>query len=104
MKLSRSSVVLAVVGVLLIVAAAVVRFVVVPSVLSSGLYAVPALVGATVVVVADVLDARGPVAAVTGAAVCFAVRMLGVHYDINAPFPPAVRRHDDRGGNGPVRP
>ena len=76
----------------------------VPSVLSSGLYAVPALVGATVVVVADVLDARGPVAAVTGAAVCFAVRMLGVHYDINAPFPPAVRRHDDHGGNGPVRP
>jgi uncharacterized membrane protein YeiH len=75
----------------------------VPSVLSSGLYAVPALVGATVVVVADVLDARGAVAAVAGAAVCFAVRMLGVHYDINAPFPPAVRR-DEPGGSDPGRP
>jgi uncharacterized membrane protein YeiH len=73
----------------------------VPSVLSSGLYAVPALMGATVVVVADVLDARGPVAAVAGATVCFAVRMLAVHYDINAPFPPAARRHDDSGGHSP---
>ena len=72
----------------------------VPSVLSSGLYAVPALLGATVVVVADVLDARGAVAAVAGAVVCFAVRMLGMHYDIDAPFPPAVRRHDDPGRNG----
>jgi uncharacterized membrane protein YeiH len=76
----------------------------VPSVLSSGLYAVPALVGATVVVVADVLDARGAVAAVAGAAVCFAVRMLGVHYDINAPFPPAVRQGDDSGGSDPGPP
>jgi uncharacterized membrane protein YeiH len=64
----------------------------VPSVLSSGLYAVPALVGATVVVVADQLDARGPVAAVVAAAVCFAIRMLGVHFDVNAPFPPGERR------------
>jgi uncharacterized membrane protein YeiH len=72
----------------------------VPSVLSSGLYAVPALVGATVVVVADVLDARGPVAAVAAAAVCFAIRMLGVRFDVNAPFPPAVRRRDEPGGSG----
>ena len=76
----------------------------VPSVLSSGLYAVPALVGATVVVVADVLDARGAVAAVAGAAVCFAVRMLGVHFDINAPFPPAVRHGDDAGESDPASP
>jgi uncharacterized membrane protein YeiH len=66
----------------------------VPSVLSSGLYAVPALVGATVVVVADVLDARGAVAAVCGAGVCFAIRMLGVHFDVDAPFPPGDRRRD----------
>jgi hypothetical protein len=26
--------------------------------------------------------------------------MLGMHYDIDAPFPPAVRRHDDPGRNG----
>ncbi|SFE96537.1 trimeric intracellular cation channel family protein [Blastococcus tunisiensis] len=60
----------------------------VPAVLSSGLYAVPAIVGATVVVLADVADTRGPVAAVGAAAVCFAIRMLGVHFDVNAPFPP----------------
>ena len=64
----------------------------VPAVLSSGLYAVPAIIGATVVVVADVFDERGPVAAVGAAAVCFAIRMLGVHFDINAPFPPGSRR------------
>lgn len=64
----------------------------VPSVLSSGLYAVPALVGATVVVVADLLDARGAVAAVGAAGVCFAIRMLGVHFDVDAPFPKAHRR------------
>lgn len=65
----------------------------VPAVLSSGLYAVPAIVGATVVVLADVFDVRGPVAAVGAAAVCFAIRMLGVHFDVNAPFPPGRRRH-----------
>ncbi len=66
----------------------------VPSVLSSGLYAVPALVGATVVVVADLLDVRGPVAAIVAAGVCFAIRMLGVHFDVNAPFPPGDRRRE----------
>ncbi len=60
----------------------------VPSVLSSGLYAVPAIIGATAVVAADLLDVRGPVTAVGGAALCFAIRMLGVHFDINAPSPP----------------
>jgi uncharacterized membrane protein YeiH len=67
----------------------------VPSVLSSGLYAVPAIVGATAVVVADVLDVRGPAAAIGAAALCFAIRMLGVHFDINAPFPPGSHRHDE---------
>jgi uncharacterized membrane protein YeiH len=67
----------------------------VPSVLSSGLYAVPALVGATTVVVADLLDIRGPVAAVGAAALCFAIRMIGVHYDVDAPLPPASRRHEE---------
>ncbi len=66
----------------------------VPTVLSSGLYAVPALVGATVVVVADLLDARGPVAAVAAAGVCFAIRMLGVRFGVDAPFPPGARRRE----------
>ena len=66
----------------------------VPTVLSSGLYAVPALVGATVVVVADVLDARGPGATVAAAGVCFAIRMLGVRFGVDAPFPPGARRRE----------
>jgi uncharacterized membrane protein YeiH len=60
----------------------------VPSVLSSGLYAVPALVGATAVVVADLLGNRGTIATVGAAALCFAIRMAGVHFDVNAPVPP----------------
>jgi uncharacterized membrane protein YeiH len=67
----------------------------VPSVLSSALYAVPALVGATTVVVADLLDIRGPVAAVGAAALCFAIRMIGVHYDVDAPLPPGSRRQEE---------
>ncbi len=61
----------------------------VPSVLSSGLYAVPALMGATVAVVAAELGAKGVVPAVGAAVLCFVVRMLGVRYDLHAPFPPA---------------
>jgi uncharacterized membrane protein YeiH len=66
----------------------------VPSVLSSGLYAVPALVGATVVVSADLLHARGPIAAVGAAVVCFVIRMLGAHFEVDAPLPPSQRRRD----------
>src|SRR3954454_18392567 len=52
----------------------------VPSVLSSGLYAVPARVGATADVVAQTLGAGGPVATVAAAVLCFAIRMVGVHF------------------------
>jgi uncharacterized membrane protein YeiH len=62
----------------------------VPSVLSSGLYAVPALVGATTVVIAELLGAQGPIASVSGAVLCFVIRMVGVHYDVNAPSPPGI--------------
>ena len=68
----------------------------VPSVLSSGLYAVPAIVGATAVVVTELLDVRGPVAPVGAAVLCFAIRMLGVHFDVNAPFPPGRKWHDEK--------
>lgn len=60
----------------------------VPSVLSSGLYAVPALVGATAAVVATLLDVHGPATAVGAAALCFLIRMVGVRYDLGAPMPP----------------
>ncbi|WP_369134048.1 trimeric intracellular cation channel family protein [Modestobacter sp. I12A-02662] len=60
----------------------------VPSVLSSGLYAIPALLGATATVVMTSLDVDGPVPAVGAAALCFLIRMIGVHFDLDAPLPP----------------
>lgn len=64
----------------------------VPVVLSSELYAIPALAGAAVTVVTGRLDAYGVPAAVAAALVCFAIRMLGVRFDLNAPRPPGGRR------------
>lgn len=62
----------------------------VPTVLRSDLYAIPALIGATVVVVATVLGVHGPAAPVGAAGLCFAIRMIGVRYRLNAPRPPAA--------------
>ena len=59
----------------------------VPSVLTAGLYAIPALVGAAITVVASRLGAYGIVTAMVAAGVCFAIRMIGVHYGLNAPTP-----------------
>jgi uncharacterized membrane protein YeiH len=71
----------------------------VPSVLSSGLYAIPALIGATATVIATLLDVHGPATAVGAAALCFLIRMVGVHYDLDAPMPPRAfdPRPDDDG-------
>ena len=64
----------------------------VPAVLSSGLYAIPALVGAFVLVAGDRAGVGEFTAAVVGAALCFVIRMFGVHFDIDAPGPPGTRR------------
>jgi uncharacterized membrane protein YeiH len=71
----------------------------VPSVLSSGLYAIPALIGATATVVVTLLDVNGPATAVGAAALCFLIRMVGVYYDLDAPMPPRAfdPRPDDDG-------
>lgn len=70
----------------------------VPSVLTSELYAIPAMVGATVAVLAAGLTEDAAAAAVLGAALCFAIRMAGVRFDLHAP-----RRdpHVDRPGHAP---
>jgi len=60
----------------------------VPAVLQSGLYAIPAIIGAALTVAAIRAEAFGPVTTVAAAAICFLVRMVGVRYDINAPRPP----------------
>jgi uncharacterized membrane protein YeiH len=62
----------------------------IPSVLRSGLYAIPALIGAAVTVVATQLDVYGLAAAMAAAALCFGIRMIGVHFDLNAPTPRAA--------------
>ncbi len=64
----------------------------VPTVLSSGLYAIPALVGALVLVVSDRIGIAVTPAAFVGAVVCFVIRMVGVRYGIDAPGPPGTRR------------
>jgi len=57
----------------------------VPSVLTSELYAIPALVGAAVAVVAGGVTHHTAPAAVVGAALCFAIRLVGVRFDLHAP-------------------
>ena len=64
----------------------------IPTVLASGLYAVPALLGATVFVVAARFGVTGLLATFGAAAACLAVRLLGVRYEVDAPRPPGTRR------------
>ncbi|WP_076262031.1 trimeric intracellular cation channel family protein [Intrasporangium flavum] len=59
----------------------------VPTVLSSGLYAIPALVGATATVTAHELGAPGPAGALVAACLCFGIRVVGIRYDLDAPTP-----------------
>ena len=66
----------------------------IPAVLSSGLYAIPALVGALVLVVGDARGVASVPAAVSGAVVCFVILMAGLRFDIHAPGPPGHRRTD----------
>jgi uncharacterized membrane protein YeiH len=63
----------------------------IPAVLHSGLYAIPALIGAAVTVAASRLDLYGLVTAVVAATVCFGVRLLGIVFDLDAPRPPQAR-------------
>ena len=57
----------------------------IPAILHSGLYAIPALIGAAITVAAVRLGVYGLVAAVVAAAVCFGVRLLGIVFNLNAP-------------------
>lgn len=62
----------------------------VPTVLTSGLYAIPALVAAGITVATDRAGAYGVPAAVGAAVACFAIRMVGVRFGLNAPRPRGV--------------
>ena len=63
----------------------------IPAVLHSGLYAIPALIGAAVTVAASRLDMYGLAAAAVAATACFAVRLLGIVFALDAPRPPQSR-------------
>ena len=65
----------------------------VPTVLRSGLYAVPALIGAAITVATTRAEVYGVAAAAASgaAAACFVIRMLGVRYGLNVPRPPGAR-------------
>jgi len=57
----------------------------IPVVLRSGLYAIPALLGAGVVVLAYREGNHGIAFPIIGAGLCFSVRMAGLHYNLNLP-------------------
>ncbi len=59
----------------------------VPVVLRSELYAIPALVGALLMVAGIQVGLPAGPCAVAGALLCFVVRMLGVHLGLEAPAP-----------------
>ena len=64
----------------------------IPFVLTNELYAIPALVGATALVVLGRLEVATSVAAVAGAALCLVIRLVGVRFGLNAPYPLGVPR------------
>jgi uncharacterized membrane protein YeiH len=69
----------------------------VPSVLSSGLYAIPALAGAALLVVAstgEVNEVLGVPTALGAAGICFLIRMVGLHFELDAPKPPGAGTGD----------
>ena len=63
----------------------------VPAVLTSGLYAIPALVGAAIAVTAARTGHYGVPAALGAALACFLIRVLGIKYNLNAPVAREVK-------------
>ena len=68
----------------------------IPTVLRSDLYAVAALVGAAVVVIANMLQLPSGVAALVGAALCFGLRVLAIRNGWQLPVAEADRRRRSR--------
>ena len=60
----------------------------IPVVLRTGLYAIPALIGAAVVVAASKGGSHSLAFPLIGAAVCFLIRLAGVYFDLNVPRAP----------------
>jgi uncharacterized membrane protein YeiH len=70
----------------------------VPTVLRTELYAIPAIGGAAVVVLAHEAGSDSGVYALVGAALCLVVRLVGVRFGINIPVAGGEGGPDDRDG------
>jgi uncharacterized membrane protein YeiH len=68
----------------------------VPTVLRHELYAVPALLGAGVLVAAQESGGTSPLFPIVAAAVCVGVRIAGLKYGVNVPIAPSEREEDRR--------
>jgi uncharacterized membrane protein YeiH len=66
----------------------------VPTVLRHDLYAIPALLGAAVLVAAQKSGTTSPAFPLLGAALCVGVRLLGLKYGVNVPIAPSERHED----------
>lgn len=66
----------------------------VPTVLTSGLYAIPALIGAAIAVTTERTSAYGAPAALGAAAACLLIRYAGIRYNLNAPVAREARTKD----------
>jgi uncharacterized membrane protein YeiH len=64
----------------------------VPTILRHDLYAIPALLGAAVLVVAQQNGSDNPVFPVLGVVTCVAVRLVALRYDVNVPVAPSERQ------------
>ncbi len=70
----------------------------VPTVLTSGLYAIPALVGAAIAVTAVKTGSYGVPAALGAAAACFLIRAAGIRYNLNALVAPGAKNETNQEG------
>jgi uncharacterized membrane protein YeiH len=79
----------------------------VPGVLRRGdpLYAIPALLGATIVVIGHAIGSRSAVFPLLGAAACFGLRMVSIRFGLGLPTAPGVDAalDDDEDGDPPSR-
>lgn len=70
-----------------------------PPVLRSNPYAIPALIAAGLTVAAVRAGIYGLPTALGAAAVCFAIRMIGARFHLNAPGPLGNGRHHGQRGD-----
>jgi len=68
----------------------------VPTVLTGGLYAIPALVGAAIAVTAVQTGVYGVPPALGAVLACFLIRAAGIRYNLNAPVAPKAKNKNDQ--------